>query len=849
MAALITPDWYQNQLVIFQNGTTKPVGFRPGLPAATGGSDPSGLESSGAKKRKAAGDWGGEAINDWEHGQFPLVRWERAVPIKKRRSYYFRTYLERSSLRHGSPSHQSEFPAEMNSLADQFGCLGLGPTLHSLPDEIVLRIAEYLVPEPVDIGLQTKTSLMDRDRESNREWDRFFSERADIIDLSMVSRRLYGLVNPLLHRNIFLSRSTSLCRLVLLTFKRPSLAEQIRHINCAIDLEGESAVEEVTRAMRMRSAARFTSSLRDRFASVIPYSVLDSRWKPSLSRDAAGDAPNPQNTVPQQGTVPQNTVPQHAPPQHTAPIQTTNGGNPNPAALANRPRAPASSRKHHPWGIFLYLLTQASRLTSLNVFHARPPRELGRSTVWMWFLDDENPFVSIGFLPDFHQFYRPTREQLWTNCSWPPAFLRNVTVETSSERQDRSFIHVNLVPRADAADHQRILNRSGLESEHVAELLKPSRIHNLSPSEHVNLLSYLDGLKRIPEIANGSDELLDHIDHLKTLTYHANPESEEALASKIDIAAAQELARTLNLFPSVYSTRLSVRSKALAFGLNEFLRPPGTARLEEDAIAMRNTESLELRYTGHFTEPLNATPLGALRYRLLRTESQFSRLKRLRLMLKIPRGITLTVYGLSGRLRGLQNLPSLRELTIPMEGLFGSTRNLNRLFGGTKLTSLNDEPYDEVNITETDTLENIVLGLPTHLETLRIVDWYHEYADPSRLLPAPAISGTSAPQPFYEDDRDCIRRLSALQKAVMAALSTLAPVLATQTKVKNVVFWVHRWNEAGRDAIWREWSQGMVMSDGTPVEAEVEGIFRTSSTKNQVSVTAFLLMFQHRGML
>ncbi|KAK4452761.1 hypothetical protein QBC34DRAFT_455802 [Podospora aff. communis PSN243] len=393
----------------------------------------------------------------------------------------------------------------------------------------------------------------------------------------------------------------------------------------------------------------------------------------------------------------------------------------------------------------------------------------------------------------------------------------------------------HVVPFADAAEHSRILERSGYKPEELNDLLKPSRIHNLSASEHVNLLSYLDGLKNIPEVAGGSDALDDHIDNLKSLTYHAN--TNEA-APKFDFAAAQELSRTLSLLPSANSTRLSVRSKNIAFGLDAFVRRTGTVtRFEEDAMSMRNTESLEIRYTGNFDDLFL---VRRFHHRLLRDGSQFSRLKRLRLLLRVPEEVNSLLYGAPGRLRDLQNLQVLKDLTIPMEGLFGPTRRLGKLFGGTRFIGVLDEAYTDENFFDTEPLEDIVQQLPRNLETLRIVDWYHEYSEPAGLLPSP-VSGQDSerlvPHPGFEDDLDGVKRLSALQTAVMAALSKLGPVLAAHTKLKKVTFWVHKWNDPDKDNLWKDWSQALAAPGLAAADISMEtedAPLRTSTRKSAV---------------
>ena len=140
-----------------------------------------------------------------------------------------------------------------------------------------------------------------------------------------------------------------------------------------------------------------------------------------------------------------------------------------------------------------------------------------------------------------------------------------------------------------------------------------------------------------------------------------------------------------------------------------------------------------------------------------------------------------------------------------------------------------------------ETLEKNVLDLPGQLETLSITDWYHEYAEPARLLPSPAIDNNAknpVPQSGYEDDDDCIKRLSSLQNAVMSALSKLGPVLATQTKIKNVVFWVHKWNVPERDDVWKHWSQAPVTavtdsaSSSGNISMEAEKAMSSTRTKS-----------------
>jgi len=706
-------------------------------------------------KRKISDDCEHEAIEDWNHERFPLVHWDRgAFPIKKRRSYYFRTYQERVSRHLAKPPLPPTDDADIRALTDELRCLRLGITLQSLPDEILCRIVEYLAPEPVAIGLHTNTSLRDRLGDSSDKWGNFFGDRANITNLCLVNARFNSIASSFLYRNIFLSRPASLIQLLRSTIRTPSLQRQVRHLNCDINFNSDSTREEMMNEYRRNG-------------------VVD---KSSL---------------------------------------IVSGGT------------------GYAWKKFFRLLSRLNRLESLGLFHAKPSRSTGRPGSWLWFTDEENPFADC-FIQD----------RLF-DMRWPPAFLRDVTIDTGEEEQARSFIHINVVPRADVADHRRILDRSGFEVDDLVNLLKPAAIHSLQASDHLDLRSYLDGLKRIPEIDNANVELHDHIDNLMSLTYHPDP-----TASEFDRVAARELAHTLRLLTTAFSTRLLTRSKHLAFGLNDFVDVPTTVRPIDSAISMTNVESLEIRDSGHFDEELIRRSRGSLQWALLKQETPFSRLKRLRLLLRVPRPVTTTIYDRIGRLRNLSRLSRLEELTITMEGLFGSTRNLGQLFGGANFAEADDgkdDDNDPRDFVETEALEDIVSGLPGHLETLRIVDWYHEYSEPARLLPIRIGDVDEAEEPRSgrkgDDicDQDCVQRLSALQHAMMAALSKLAPVLKAHSRVKKVVFWVHKWNVPDGDDVWSNWSQAPAeTADSTEAEASPTRTKKKGAQKQKTKSTSNL---------
>jgi len=345
----------------------------------------------------------------------------------------------------------------------------------------------------------------------------------------------------------------------------------------------------------------------------------------------------------------------------------------------------------------------------------------------------------------------------------------------------------------------------------------PKSLLDVSASRHVDLISYLDGLRKIPCIRAGGERLNAHIDSLMTLTV-CGP---RAPGFAFDLAAARDFARTMRLIEPGWKSFLSVRSKNLSFHYLEFVtRGPyyRTAYDIEVFTDMSTVESLYLWTGPHANRRVTDTNSTIIRgfslYDRLYIRHGppgrarcYGKLKRLVLRLHLPKRETLCVYE-GGRMRNLCHLTSLRELAITMEGLLGSTRNLAQLFPGCPTFIPVDERDNPEDFTETETLEEIICGLPKTLETLSIMEWWHEYYSPVKLLPiegrADASDSSGPPRQDYENDENCIKRLKALQKAALATLVELAPALAKDSKVKKVFFVVFRWKDKDAESLMQD---------------------------------------------
>ena len=660
--------------------------------------------------------------------------------------------------------HQN-FDSIVVALTDQLRRLHIRDPvgLHSLPDKILLQILEHLAPlRPV---IQSETSLENR---CTPRWHEFFADRRNLHAAALVNKRFYQLAKPLLCRTVFISQPRSLSKLFLQLVATPAERALIRHFICAVPLK-----DDQTRA------------------------ETESLWKDVVFADTYRAVRRKADQPTQHMLLWFHLV-----------------------GYSQRTSLPSFASV-----ILASLLCVVPRLQSLDVHLGEPPLGAGNRsvhTLWRWFLDDIDPWIENDVtLPKTTHSGELSKEQLAVSPCWPPPFLRDVTVEfaLSNDKLRSGFVHLDVVPHADAIQHTELIRSelvrgTALKFNKAADLLKPSNIQQLDGLDHISLLSYLDGLKRIPDIEYGGTELGDYIEALKSMVYSSTP-------PEINRQAAKELTKAVNLLPIHWSKRLSTRSKKIHLPLSLFLE----GRRFERIMTMDNVTSLTLYADGdsEVTEPIYE-----LENRLLGLGALWQHLEELSLPLRMNQEMNAVAFPGYDGLHGLKALLRLNKLSITWEALFGPPEMLTKMFGGPRCSL--DPPYDRDANERTfiveaadlcnyvvecaddhgESLNRVVEDLPPELEELRLIDWYGQYTEPDLRLPV--IIDTKAMILDGEDEVVKIPswtcRLADIQAAVVHGLRKLAPVLKSRRpSVKRLVFHVHHWNDKEAYAVWTEWGR------------------------------------------
>ncbi|KAK0616700.1 hypothetical protein B0T14DRAFT_497878 [Immersiella caudata] len=625
-------------------------------------------------------------------------------------------------------------------------------SIHSLPNEILLRIAEFLVPEPVTAS-ETDDSFI-RNREQGK-WCRFFEKRQSIVNLSLTSRRFRGIAGPLLYRNIFLKKPSSLCSLIVQLAQNPSLGPLVRHLNSTIDLRPEN-FDEVWNA----------------WWSVLPR---------CLAANNGFDYPPS-----------------------------------SPILLTHLPENWPTSKPGMRAEFAGFLLASLLGLTNcIEEFGILLPEHRGRpqnddqeppSTMGKWLLDGgtwpfPNPLGQLHGTTDtsFNACPTlPTSSRLRTEPYWPPPFLREVAVEydDGTTGLDSIFL-LEVVPHFEAIEHATLRQRYGFGSLDPPDILSPEHLKTVAGTTHLNALGYLDGLKRIPTIKSGGAGLCEHLDSLRAATVRVRD-----APTGLNFTSSFNLSRALQHIQPSWTSALALRRKSLTLHYQNFRATPFGSLFRSLLRQMGNVESLCLRSSGRISN-MGAHARELALYFGDPGEKYFPNIRRLALRLCISEKETLSVYGRYGRFRCLQGLRCLQELEITMEGLFGPLTNLGRVFGGQNFIPLvlgQAVPGQAVfgQAVEAESLGQIIRSLPANLETLIIGDWWSQYSDPRNLLPVQGNVGDdpSELRKGKSNKEDCLERLAAIQRATVEAMITLAPLLKRQAKIKRVVFLVFRWNAA-----------------------------------------------------
>ncbi|KAK4452768.1 hypothetical protein QBC34DRAFT_422942 [Podospora aff. communis PSN243] len=411
----------------------------------------------------------------WSNVPFPGRRLPLLADGAKRLSIGQATYVAITAV-------QLRLEADTKAMIGAFAGLRLHdpqPTgLHALPNEVLLRIAEFLVPNPVTISRDEVPFL--RTRETD-EWLSFFEGREDVANLSRVSRRFQGLVGPLLYRNVFLKKTSSLCQFILRLALKPSLGPAVRHINSAINL------------------------YPDRFDE------FDDTWWSALLR-----------CFPQPVTSESPA---------TSPILLF-------SLLDDWTEFSAERKKDFPGYLFAALLATTNRVEEVGIL--LPPLHLAREPdtrlppMWTWLLKRGVwPFPdprrqahhNTGDLETTYPTL-PTVSELKTAPFWPPPFLHSVVVQHNRGTSCGDWIvQLDIVPHSESIEHAALLQRCAFGLLNPNFIRNPLNLREMAGSvpRHLQLLNYLNGLKKLPSIRDGGQRLASHIDNLQAITISPDP--------------------------------------------------------------------------------------------------------------------------------------------------------------------------------------------------------------------------------------------------------------------------------------------------------------------------------------
>lgn len=469
---------------------------------------------------------------------------------------------------------------------------------------------------------------------------------------------------------------------------------------------------------------------------------------------------------------------------------------------------------------FCAILCLTNRVETLNLhlpnmlaLSADPRLRSGSlSSLWKWFLDDTNPFAEFSkVIPMNVTAGWPTTPQLLERPCWPPPFLRNLTVEISPHNGDcapGSYVHLDVVPPIDAWQHAALLKLNGLALFDPVDLLRPCRLRNLSPAEMLCVTGYLDGLQRIPYIADSSDTMNTHLERLKHFdNYLSSPD--------YDQASAQGLARILSLLPAPgrWNSRLLTRSKALSLPMSALFL------LDFGQLAPPSSISgLTFRYDIGDSCPRPRFGFGPRGCRLQTKlfgpktcKAYMASLEELHLPLRHPTNLAGPASSGIDRLRLSSAetgsyLPRLKVLELTTEALFGSLLNMHRVFRGERFTrsstlgSCDRSRFDDIPHTSaiapnpsTRDLEAIVDELPPALTELKLIEWWFHFSEPM-IMP---VRSTQRKPSVGEEEEGWPERYKHVQRAFVAGLRELAGVLRERRpSVNKVTVVVHSWTTA-----------------------------------------------------
>lgn len=457
------------------------------------------------------------------------------------------------------------------------------------------------------------------------------------------------------------------------------------------------------------------------------------------------------------------------------------------------------------------------------------------SSLWKWFLDDTNPFAEFSkVIPMAVTTGSPTTPQLLERPCWPPPLLRKITVEISPDHDacaPGSYVHLDVIPPIDAWRHAALLKLNGLALFDPVDVLRPCRLRKLSPAEILCVTGYLDGLQRIPYIADSSDTMITHLERLKHFdNYLSSPD--------YDHASAQGLARVLRLLPAPgrWNSRLLTRSKALslpmwALFLLDFrqLSPPSSISALTFRYDMGDpgpTPSLGFFQRGYFMQTKLFGPAVCKAY--------MASLEELHLPLRYPTNLAGPVsFGIDRlKLSSAETgsyLPRLKVLELTTEGLFGSLLNMHRVFGGERFTrsstvgccdrlDIDGIPHTSPMAPSPSTrdLEAVVDELPPALTELKLIEWWFYFSEPM-IMP---VRFTQRKPSMGEMEEGWPERYKHVQRAFVAGLRELARVLGERRpSVNKVTVVMHSWttgqywgealDEDKREAgqVWMSWAR------------------------------------------
>ncbi|KAK0644369.1 hypothetical protein B0T16DRAFT_460432 [Cercophora newfieldiana] len=471
-----------------------------------------------------------------------------AIHVSKRRrldleSHKGRTIYERIHLLPATPAPapfgQYGLASDIEATTSRLASLRLKDiqSIQTLPDEIIAKIAENLAPGHVLIGTYGGTFLRRRrvasqGHRADDTWRLYFLGRRDLRNFRLVNKRFRAIATPLAFRSIFLSKTSSLWRLFLLLAKTPSLGSLIRHVNCAIQLEHHTE----------RAALRCWKGLS---------------LRPTGSTYRLLPLTHPQRLLWGFGEW------------------CKQGGDP----------------ANFTCGVLASILSLAPRVESLSLSCGLSGASPGCPPLKRWLVPDEEDSVNGAgqdqrFINHASLFSLSNGPQgrLPATFHWPPPSLRHVTIEKPAYGSlGYDAIHLDVVPRTDAARHTTLLQRCNLEGKDPFGKNIGAWLWDGDDSRTFDYLNYIDGLKRISTIRRRDEAFLGHIDQQKALVAYPS-----RMKGSSNPALSKELVRTLDLLSPGAQGSLSVRNSHLVSAVHDFLV------WGLDSVVAQNLESLDI---------------------------------------------------------------------------------------------------------------------------------------------------------------------------------------------------------------------------------------------------------------